>query len=171
MANEIQCCQMSLSENDKINSIGSIEVCINKPWKKVNLPITITNNLDWGHHISEITTNATRALEFLRQNLAFAPRQTKDAAYKYLVRPKLGYAAPSWHPHVKTQITQLEKVQRTAARWACRRWRNTSSVGDMLDDLDWPALEARREKSSLAFFHKIHIGIVSIGTLDMYPLG
>ena len=33
-----------------------------------------------------------------------------------------------------------------------------SSVGDMLDDLNWPPLEVRREKSSLAFFHKIHTG-------------
>ena len=102
-------------------------------------------------------------LGFLWRNLAFAPcsRQTKDAAYKTLVRPKLEYAAPIWHPHVKTQITQLEKVQRTAARWACRRWQNTSSVGDRLQDLDWPPLLARREKSSLAFFHKINMGTVS----------
>lgn len=48
-----------------------------------HLGITITNNLDWGQHISEITANATRTLGFLRRNLAFfAPRQTKDAAYK-----------------------------------------------------------------------------------------
>ena len=29
---------------------------------------------------------------------------------------------------------------------------NTSSVDDMLDDLDWPSLEDRRLRSSLAFF-------------------
>ena len=87
-------------------------------------------------------------LGFLRRNLTFAPRQTKDAEYKTLVRPKLEYATPLWHPHVQTQIAQLEKVQRTAARW---RWRNTSSVDDMLYDLDRPSLEARQEKSSLTF--------------------
>ena len=53
-------------------------------------------------------------------------------------------------------------MQRTAARWTCRRWRNTSSVGDMLDDLEWPSLEARREQSSLNFFYKIHSGTVSL---------
>ena len=40
-----------------------------------------------------------------------------------------------------------------AARWTCRRWRNTSSVGEMLDELQWPTLEARRDQSSLLFFH------------------
>ena len=72
------------------------------------------------------------------------------------------YAAPIWHPYYETQIGQVEKVQRTAARWTCRRWRNTSSVGDMLDDLEWPSLETRREQSSLTFFYKIHSGTVDL---------
>ena len=53
-------------------------------------------------------------------------------------------------------------MQRTANRWTSRRWRNTSSVGDMLDELEWPSLEARREQSSLTFFYKIHSGTVSL---------
>ena len=116
------------------------------------LGITISDDLDWGQHISEISSKATKTLGFLRRNLAFAPRHTKEVAYKTLVRPKLEYAAPIWHPYHETQIGQVEKVQRTAARWTCRRWRNTSSVGDMLDDLEWPSLETRREQSSLTFF-------------------
>ena len=126
------------------------------------LGITISDNLDWGQHISEISSNATKTLGFLRRNLAFPPRHTKEVAYKTLVRPKLEYAAPIWHPYHETQIGQVEKVQRTAARWTCRRWRNTSSVGDMLDDLEWPSLETRREQSSLTFFYKIHSGTVDL---------
>ena len=53
-------------------------------------------------------------------------------------------------------------MQRTAARWTCRRWRNTNHVGDMLNELEWPTLEDRREQASLAFFHKIHSGTVAI---------
>ena len=79
-----------------------------------------------------------------------------------LIRPRLGCAAPVWRLCHETQIGQAEKVQRTAARWTCRRWRNTSSVGDMLDDLEWPSLETRREQSSLTFFYKIHSGTVSL---------
>ena len=113
-------------------------------------------------HVSEISCKATKTMGFLRRNLALAPRHTKEVAYKTLVRPQLEYAAPIWHPYHDTQIAQVEKVQRTAARWTCRRWRNTSSVGDMLDELEWPSLEARREQSSLTFFYKIHSGTVSL---------
>ena len=79
------------------------------------LGITITENMDWGQHISDISSKATKTLGFLRMNLAFAPRSTKEVAYKTLVRPKLEYAAPIWSPYCKTQIQQVEKVQRTAA--------------------------------------------------------
>ena len=34
--------------------------------------------------------------------------------------------------------------------------------GEMLGELQWPTLEARRDQSSLLFFHKIHCGIMSI---------
>ena len=126
--------------------------------------ITITDSMDWGQHVSEISSKATKTLGFLRRNLAFAPtcRSTKEVAYKTLVRPKLEYAAPIWSPHSKLQINQIEKVQRTAASWTCRRWRNTGSVDEMLDELEWPSLEARSDQSSLLLFHKIHCGAVSI---------
>ena len=32
----------------------------------------------------------------------------------------------------------------------------------MLDELEWPSLEAHRDRSSLLLFHKIHSGAVSI---------
>ena len=57
------------------------------------LGITIIDNMDWGQHVSEISSKATKTLGFFRRNLAFAPRSTKEVAYKTLVRPKLEYAA------------------------------------------------------------------------------
>ena len=86
-----------------------------------DLGITITDNLDWGQHVSEISCKATKTMGFLRRNLALAPRHTKEVAYKTLVLPQLEYAAPIWHSYHITQIAQVEKVQRTAAGWTCRR--------------------------------------------------
>ena len=83
--------------------------------------------MDWGQHISEISSKATKTLGFLRRNLAFATTSTKEVAYKTLVRLKLEYAA-LWSPYSKPQINQVEKVQRTATGWTCRRWRNTGAL-------------------------------------------
>ena len=121
------------------------------------------NDLEWGQHVSGISSKATKTLGFLRRNLALAPQHTKEVAYQTLVRPQLEYAAPIWHPYNETETKKVEKVQKTAARWVCRRWHNKSSVDDMLsNDLDWPSLEDRRLKSSLTFFNKIHSGTVSL---------
>ena len=106
-----------------------------------------------GQHISDISSKATKTLSFQRRNLAFASRSTKGVAYKSLVRPKLEYAVPIWSPHCKTHIQQGEKVQRAAACWTCRRWPNTSSVDEMLNELQWPTLEARGISLLSFFFH------------------
>ena len=84
-------------------------------------------------------------------------------AYTTLVRPQLEYDSPVWNPYIKSQVKQLEKVQRTRARWTCKHWRNTSShIGAMLNELEWPTLEDQREQASIAFFHKINSGTVAI---------
>ena len=75
------------------------------------LGITITENMDWGQHISDISSKATKTLGFLRRNLAFAPSSTKEVAYKTLVHPKLEYAEPIWSPYCKTQIQQVERYR------------------------------------------------------------
>ena len=70
------------------------------------LGITITENMDWGQHISDSSSIATKILGFTPRNLAFAPKSTKNVAYKTLVRPKLEYAAPIWSPHCKTRFNR-----------------------------------------------------------------
>ena len=117
--------------------------------------ITITDDLDWGQHINNANSKATKTLGFLRRNLTLAPKETKVAAYQALVRPQLEYAAPVWNPNHQTEIDRIEKVQRTAARWACRRWRNQRH-------LQWPELMERRQQASLTFFYKIHNNLVTI---------
>ena len=41
------------------------------------LGITITDDLDWSQHISNVTSKAMRTLGFLRRNLTLAPKETK----------------------------------------------------------------------------------------------
>ena len=48
-------------------------------------------------------------------------------------------------------------------RWRrCRGQLPDGPVGDMLDELEWQSLKARRKQSSLTVFYKIHSGTVSL---------
>ena len=68
--------------------------------------------MDWGQHISEISSKATKTLGFLRRNLAgFAPRSAKEVACKTLVRPKLEYAAPIWSLYSKGRESSEDSSQ------------------------------------------------------------
>ena len=78
--------------------------------------IPITDDLDWGQHINNVTSKATKTLGFLRRNLTLAPKETKVAAYQALVRSQLEYAAPIWNLQHQTEINRIEELQRTAAR-------------------------------------------------------
>ena len=121
------------------------------------LGITITDDLNWGQHISEISSRQLRQWGFFGAIWPLHLGKLKELHTKHWFVLSL-----SMHPYHESQIGQVEKVQRTAAMWTCRRWRNTSSVGDMLDELECPSLETRRGQSSLAFFYKIHSGTVSL---------
>ena len=51
------------------------------------IDVTITNDLEWNTHISNVSTKANIALGFLRRHLYSCPLDVKEAAYKGLVRP------------------------------------------------------------------------------------
>ena len=94
------------------------------------LGVTITIDLRWNTHVSNVCTKANRALGFLRQNLHSCPQdlwipetnlhscpqEVKEAAYKGLVRPVLEYGSSVWDlPGVVLQ-EELESVQRQSAQ-------------------------------------------------------
>ena len=63
------------------------------------LGVTITNDLKWNTHISNICTKANRTLGVLRRTLFSCPQNVKEAAYKGMVRPSLEYEGSVWDPH------------------------------------------------------------------------
>ena len=60
------------------------------------LGVTITSDLRWNTHVSNVCTKANRTLGFLRRNLYSCPQEVKEAAYKGLVRPVLDYGSLVW---------------------------------------------------------------------------
>ena len=78
---------------------------------------TITSDLRWNTHVSNVCTKANRTLGFLRRNLHSCPQEVKEAAYKGLVRPVLDYGSSVWDPPGVALQEELESVQKRAARF------------------------------------------------------
>ena len=118
------------------------------------LGVTIQKDGQWSEHIDSVALKGNRLLGFLRRNLRIGSKTIKEQAYKMLVRPSLEYACTVWDPHTDVDCYKIERIQRRAARWVLNRHRNTSSVGDMLDTLQWPTLADRRRRARLIMLYK-----------------
>ena len=129
------------------------------------LGVEVTRNLNWSHHIDNITAKANRSLGFVKRNLKRCPEQTKEQAYKSLVRPHLEYASTVWAPHQQKQIDRLESVQKKAARFVTNCWlREEGVMTNLLTNLKWDSLKTRRsrEKARLTMLYKATHGMVDI---------
>ena len=104
------------------------------------LGLCFTKDLSWNEHINNVCSKTNKTLGFQRRNLKISSREIKVMAYKTLVRPNMEYAATVWDPLTQANIDSMEAIQRRAARFVLRRYRNTSNVSNMIDGLRWPSL-------------------------------
>ena len=58
-------------------------------------------------------------------------------------------------------------VQRRGARFVKGNYRQTASVGKMLEDLNWQSLQSRRQKARLTTLYKIKNNLVAISNPDL----
>ena len=134
------------------------------------LGVTITNDLKWNTHISNICTKANRTLGFLRRTLFSCPQNVKEAAYKGMVRPILEYGSSVWDPHPDKLKKELEKVQNRAARFVTRNYDyETGSMTGILGQLKWESLKKRRKDNRLILLYKGLKGKAKIPTDDLIP--
>lgn len=120
------------------------------------LGIIISANLSWQDHVDYITSNANRALGYLRRNFSLAPTNLKLILYKTLVRSKLEYASSIWDSHINSIILQIEAIQNRSARFIFSNYFRTASVTSMKSNLNLPDLSLRRKLSRLCLFHKVY---------------
>ena len=78
------------------------------------------------------------------------------------MRSTLEYGSSIWDPYLTKDINSLEKVQRQAARFIQKDYksRDEGCVTKMLNDLELPSLQQRREFNKLVFLFKIAGGMV-----------
>ena len=134
------------------------------------LGLTISEDLTWKTHINNISKKANSTLGFIRRNLKNCPFECRKLAYISLVRSTLEYGSVVWDPYIQQDINAIEKVQRQAARFITKdyRSREPGCVTSMLDRLNLPTLQQRREIDRLVYMFKIVGGTVPAINADEY---
>ena len=160
-----KCYSMNISQS-RTNYIPTQYYLDNRPLTIVDhckyLGVVIQSNLNWTKHVEEKVAKANTTLSMLRRNLKTNCIQTKDLAYRALVRPQLEYASVAWSPWQQGLSALIEKVQRRSARFVMNDYQYNSSVSNMILNLSWDTLEHRRIKSRLSLFYKILHGLAAV---------
>ena len=130
------------------------------------LGVDISSTLSWNSHINRIVSSATRTLNFVRRNIKTKIPKVRETAYNSLVRPQLEYASAVWDPNHKKRISQIEQVQRRAARWTVGNFDQRASVTQIVQNLGWRTLEQRRTDARLCLFYKVVHGLVAVPLPD-----
>ena len=158
--------QITRKRIKKINASYSLEGTVLDNVENIKyLGVTITNDLKWNTHVSNICTKANRALVFLRRNLSACPQDVKKS-----VRPVLEYGSSVWDPSSILFQEELEKVQKMAARFVTGNYiYETGSMTGILEQLKRESLKKRRRDSRIIMLYKGLKGAASIPTNDLVP--
>ena len=133
------------------------------------LGVTISGDLKWNRHLTNIVNKANSTLAVLKRNVKVPSKEVKDAAYKALVRTHLEYASSVWDlpptadRKSKGLAEKVEMVQRSSARWVFSKYRygpNTTGPTEMISQLGWPLLTTRRYIARLCLMFKMIRGMV-----------
>ena len=118
------------------------------------LGITITDDLKWDTHISNICSKARRMTGLIYRNLYYY----SDSAfllvlYKTMIRPLLEYCDVIWDPHQKFLRDRLRSVEKLALRMCLKSWR--LFYDELIAKAEITPLESRRIHNKLLLMYKV----------------
>ena len=116
-----------------------------------HLGINISRNLPWDEHINTVINKSNKKIGLIWRLSLKVPRSCLTNIYTYYIRPFLEYGCVLYDNCTKHLSDRLENVQRRAAI-ACTR---AFSRANILAELGWDRLDARRNYYKLCLFHKI----------------
>lgn len=128
-----------------------------------DLGVLIDDHLKWNTYSNTIRSKSNIISHIIIR--CFSPTNTSLLIYLYKVyiRPLLEYNTCTWSPYLKSEIKEIESVQKNFTRKICQRANiSYTSYNDRLKTLNLESLESRRTKNDLIFLFKIIHGHVDI---------
>jgi ribonuclease P/MRP protein subunit RPP40 len=118
-----------------------------------DLGVTITSDLTWSLHISNIVHDSRKMASWILSVFAGRNAELMMPLFKSLVRSRTEYCCPLWHPSKLEDIKKLEAVQRTYTAKIPEV--QHLSYWDRLKSLNLMSLQRRRERYILIHVYKI----------------
>ena len=127
-----------------------------------DLGVTFDSSLRFTSHINNITNKANSRLGMIKRNFTNLSKDIVLPLYKSLIRPILEYGSSIWNPKLKTDLIEIEKIQKRATKLI----RNIShmSYPERLRYLNLDSLNFRRRRCDMIQVYRI---IRKIDNLDM----
>ena len=154
----VKCSMMQLTRkrSNKIHASYTLEGTDLENVESIKyLGVTITSDLRWNTHVSNVCTKANRSLGFpRRKKIHSCPQVVKEAAYKGLVRPVLDYGSSVWDTPGVVLQEELESVQKRSARFVTGNYSyETGSMTGIPGQLKWESLKKRRKDNRLILLY------------------
>ena len=117
------------------------------------LGVIIDSKLQWNYQNKYICKKTNNVLGFLRRNTSSLPKTVKENCYKTLVKPVIEYGCSVWDPHTKDQISNLDKIQKSAARYVLNDYTfEKGATNTNMNKLGWISLQEQRAKIKVTNF-------------------
>ena len=127
----------------------------------------IDNSLNWKEHIKTVSTEVSKAIDFLRHSETFLPHETLKTLYKGIVEPHFRYCCSVWGCARLNELNQLQKLQSRAARILANS--SVDTPGRLIiDKLGWRAIDQRIIEESKTIVCKFMHEVASPYLCDLF---
>jgi hypothetical protein len=132
-----------------------------------HLGLTLSEDLSWNKHITEIVDKSTRRLGIMRSLKFKLDRLSLERIYLGFIRPILEYGDIVWDSQLEV-LNALDMVQKNAARIVVGATAKSSTQG-LYNETSWEPLSKRREFHRLMLMYKILNGKAPTYLEDLVP--
>ena len=112
------------------------------------LGVILSSDLTWSKHIERTCKKANRSLGLLHRKFSQAQPSLRKKIFRSVILPQLDYCSSVWDPHLKKDISALDKVQKFAARVVTKQWRQDYPA--LMSTLNWHPLSTHRTIQKLS---------------------
>ena len=142
--------------NDNLNlSLNNIQL-LTVSNEKV-LGVQIDNNLSWGEHVRKVTQKMSTNIWLLSKVKNYLSNEHRVMFYKSYIQPHLDYANIVWSSMSKTNLMQIERLQKRACRIILDY--NCDNVYHSMDNLKIMTISERIFFRKAKFMFKVSKGI------------